>query len=85
LHLPDNHDALDVLSKVGGLEIGAIAGTVLAAAAARVPVIIDGVISTAGVAIATDWRRRRARLSSPAIKAWSQGIVYCWIIWTCAR
>lgn len=54
LHLPDQEDALDVLSKVGGLEIGAIAGVVLAAAAAHVPVIIDGVISTAGVAIATD-------------------------------
>jgi nicotinate-nucleotide--dimethylbenzimidazole phosphoribosyltransferase len=54
LHLPDQEDALDVLSKVGGLEIGAIAGVVLAAAAAHIPVIIDGVISTAGVAIATD-------------------------------
>jgi nicotinate-nucleotide--dimethylbenzimidazole phosphoribosyltransferase len=54
VHLPDNHDPLDVLSKVGGLEIGAIAGTVLAAAAAHIPVIIDGVIATAGVAIATE-------------------------------
>jgi nicotinate-nucleotide--dimethylbenzimidazole phosphoribosyltransferase len=53
LQLPDKHDPLDVLSKVGGLEIGAIAGVVLAAAAARVPVLIDGVIATAGAAIAT--------------------------------
>lgn len=51
-HMPDKEDPLDVLSKVGGLEIGAIAGVVLAAAAARVPVIIDGVISTAGAALA---------------------------------
>ncbi|MBE2237458.1 MAG: nicotinate-nucleotide--dimethylbenzimidazole phosphoribosyltransferase [Caldilineaceae bacterium] len=55
LHMPDQHDALDVLSKVGGLEIGAITGVVLAAAAARVPVIIDGVISTAGAALATEF------------------------------
>lgn len=52
-HLPDEQDPLDVLSKVGGLEIGAIAGVVLAAAAAHIPVIVDGVIATAGAAIAT--------------------------------
>lgn len=49
---PDATDALDVLSKVGGLEIGAIAGVILAGAAARRPVVVDGIISTAGAAIA---------------------------------
>ncbi len=49
---PDPADALDVLSKVGGFEIGAIAGVVLGAAARRVPVVIDGFISTAGALIA---------------------------------
>jgi len=49
---PDPTDGLDLLSKVGGLEIGAIAGVILAGAAARIPVVIDGVISTAGAAIA---------------------------------
>jgi nicotinate-nucleotide--dimethylbenzimidazole phosphoribosyltransferase len=49
---PDRGDALDVLAKVGGLEIGAIAGVILAGAAARVPVVVDGIISTAGAAIA---------------------------------
>lgn len=52
LHRPDPHDGLDVLASVGGLEIGAIAGVILAGAAARVPVVIDGIISTAGAAIA---------------------------------
>ncbi len=52
LHAPDSHDPIDVLSKVGGFEIGAIAGVALAAAAARTPVIIDGLISTAGAALA---------------------------------
>jgi len=50
--MPDIHDPVDILSKVGGLEIGAIAGVVLAAAANRTPVIIDGIISTAGAALA---------------------------------
>ncbi len=49
---PDPNDALDVLSKVGGFEIGAIAGVILAAARHRVPVVVDGFISTAGALIA---------------------------------
>jgi nicotinate-nucleotide--dimethylbenzimidazole phosphoribosyltransferase len=49
---PDPQDALDVLSKVGGFEIGAIAGVILGAAAHRVPVVVDGFISTAGALIA---------------------------------
>lgn len=53
LHLPDANDPLDVLSKVGGYEIGGIAGCILAATAYRVPVVIDGFISTAGAIIAT--------------------------------
>ena len=52
LNNPDPHDPLDVLSKVGGAEIGGIAGLVLGAAANRIPVVIDGFISTAGALIA---------------------------------
>ena len=49
---PDPADPLDVLAKVGGLEIGGIAGVVLGAAAHRRPVVIDGFISGAGALIA---------------------------------
>ncbi|MDY0041326.1 MAG: nicotinate-nucleotide--dimethylbenzimidazole phosphoribosyltransferase [Desulforhabdus sp.] len=49
---PDPKDGLDVMAKVGGFEIGGIAGTVLAAAYHRRPVVIDGFISTAGALIA---------------------------------
>jgi nicotinate-nucleotide--dimethylbenzimidazole phosphoribosyltransferase len=52
LNGPDPGDGLDVLAKVGGFEIGAIAGLILAAAAAKRPVVIDGLISTAGALIA---------------------------------
>ena len=45
-------DGLDVLSKIGGFEIGGIAGCVLAGAYHRRPVMIDGFISTAGALIA---------------------------------
>jgi nicotinate-nucleotide--dimethylbenzimidazole phosphoribosyltransferase len=49
---PDPNDALDVLAKVGGFEIGGIAGVVLGAAARRKPVVVDGFISTAGALLA---------------------------------
>lgn len=50
---PDPGDPLDVLAKVGGLEIAGMAGVILAGAAARVPVLIDGFISGAAALIAT--------------------------------
>jgi nicotinate-nucleotide--dimethylbenzimidazole phosphoribosyltransferase len=51
---PDPSDPLDVLSKVGGLEIAAITGLVLGGAANRIPVVIDGFISTAGALVACE-------------------------------
>ncbi|MEG1331589.1 MAG: nicotinate-nucleotide--dimethylbenzimidazole phosphoribosyltransferase [Eubacterium sp.] len=52
LNKPDMNDGVDILAKVGGLEIGAMAGVMLAGAAHHVPVLIDGYISTAAAAIA---------------------------------
>jgi nicotinate-nucleotide--dimethylbenzimidazole phosphoribosyltransferase len=49
-HGPDQGDPFDTLARVGGREIAAIAGAVLAARAARVPVMLDGFISCAAVA-----------------------------------
>ncbi len=49
---PAVENGLEVLAKVGGFEIGGIAGCVLAAAFHRRPVVIDGFISTAGSLIA---------------------------------
>ncbi|MDA8099865.1 MAG: nicotinate-nucleotide--dimethylbenzimidazole phosphoribosyltransferase [Nitrospiraceae bacterium] len=51
---PDRKDALDVLAKLGGFEIGGIAGIVLGAALLRIPVVVDGFISTAGALIAAE-------------------------------
>jgi len=44
---PDPADPIGVLAKVGGLEIAGMAGAVLGAAAAGIPVVLDGMISTA--------------------------------------
>jgi len=50
---PDPTQPLDVLAKVGGFEIGGLVGVMLAAAAHRIPVVIDGFISGAAALIAT--------------------------------
>lgn len=49
---PDSRDGFDVLAKIGGFEIGGIAGVILGCAARRVPVVVDGFISGAGALIA---------------------------------
>ncbi|MEW6400515.1 MAG: nicotinate-nucleotide--dimethylbenzimidazole phosphoribosyltransferase [Chloroflexota bacterium] len=49
---PDAKDGLDVLAKIGGFEIGGLAGVMLGAAAHRKPVLVDGFISTAAAMIA---------------------------------
>lgn len=52
INAPDSRDGIDVLSKVGGFEIGGIAGAVLAGADHGCPIVIDGFISTAGALVA---------------------------------
>ena len=51
---PDGNDGIDVLTKVGGYEIGVLAGVMLGAAARQCAVIVDGFISGAAALIA--WR-----------------------------
>jgi len=53
INQPDSKQPLDVLAKVGGFEIGGLAGVMLGAAANRIPVVIDGFISGAAALIAT--------------------------------
>ena len=50
---PDPDDPIDVLSKVGGLEICAMCGVFLGAAAYKIPVVIDGFISVVAAICAT--------------------------------
>ncbi|MBA7676815.1 Nicotinate-nucleotide--dimethylbenzimidazole phosphoribosyltransferase [subsurface metagenome] len=53
VNCPDPVRPLDVLAKVGGFEIGGLVGVMLAAAAHRIPVVLDGFISGAAALIAT--------------------------------
>ncbi|EFI33803.1 nicotinate-nucleotide/dimethylbenzimidazole phosphoribosyltransferase [Desulfonatronospira thiodismutans ASO3-1] len=54
LNRPDPADPMGVLARVGGLEIGGLAGLVIGAAARQIPVVCDGLISTAGALIACE-------------------------------
>lgn len=52
VNCPDNKDGIDVLAKVGGFELGTLAGVVLGAAANRCAAVIDGLNTTAAALIA---------------------------------
>ncbi|MFH1823740.1 MAG: nicotinate-nucleotide--dimethylbenzimidazole phosphoribosyltransferase [Candidatus Firestonebacteria bacterium] len=54
LNKPNPKDALDVLSKVGGFEIGGLTGVILGGAMRKIPVVIDGFISGAAALIAVN-------------------------------
>lgn len=58
VNAPNGKDPIDVLAKVGGFEIGGIAGMIIGAAANRIPVVIDGFISGAGALLAVKLQPR---------------------------
>jgi nicotinate-nucleotide--dimethylbenzimidazole phosphoribosyltransferase len=49
---PDKSDGLDILAKIGGFELGGMAGAMIAAASRDIPVLVDGFISTAAALLA---------------------------------
>lgn len=51
-HQPNKNDAIDLLSKIGGLEIAAMTGAMIAAAELRVPILLDGFICTVSACLA---------------------------------
>lgn len=66
LHRPSPSDGLEVLTKVGGFEIGGMAGLMLGAATCRVPVVLDGFITGASalIAVALEPRCREYLIAS---------------------
>ncbi len=54
VNTPDPRDPIDVLKKLGGYEIGGLVGVILAAAAEKVPVVLDGFITASAALIATE-------------------------------
>ena len=60
LHRPERGDPLEALSKLGGFEIAGLCGVVLGAAAARVPIVIDGFIASTAALCAVRFAPRVA-------------------------
>ncbi|MFZ2070284.1 MAG: nicotinate-nucleotide--dimethylbenzimidazole phosphoribosyltransferase [Halobacteriota archaeon] len=54
LNKPGREDAVDILAKLGGFEIGGMAGVMLAGASHRIPVVVDGFISGAAALLACE-------------------------------
>ena len=52
LHSPDSSDPIGIIAAVGGLDIAALTGLYIGAAYARMPVVVDGVISVAAALLA---------------------------------
>ncbi|KGG80425.1 nicotinate-nucleotide--dimethylbenzimidazole phosphoribosyltransferase [Caloranaerobacter azorensis] len=73
---PNPKDGIDVLAKVGGLEIGGMAGVMLAGAANRVPVVIDGFISLAAALIACTIEPKTKNFLIPSHASKEKGAVY---------
>ncbi|MSQ01002.1 MAG: nicotinate-nucleotide--dimethylbenzimidazole phosphoribosyltransferase [Myxococcales bacterium] len=63
-HRPDRDDAIGILASVGGLELGAIAGLCIGGASLGLPVMLDGLVSTAGGML--------ANVLQPGVSAWFQ-------------
>jgi nicotinate-nucleotide--dimethylbenzimidazole phosphoribosyltransferase len=55
---PNREDPIDILSKIGGFEIGGMAGVMLGAASYKIPIVIDGFISGAAALIAYELNSR---------------------------
>jgi len=73
LNKPDYSDGLDVLAKVGGFEIGGIAGLILGCSSINIPIVIDGFISTAGALIASRICPKSVRYMIPSHKSVEKG------------
>ncbi|MES2201392.1 MAG: nicotinate-nucleotide--dimethylbenzimidazole phosphoribosyltransferase [candidate division FCPU426 bacterium] len=52
VNAPDPKDPIDILAKVGGFEIGVLAGVMLEASRRRIPIVLDGFISGAAAILA---------------------------------
>ncbi len=78
---PNPKDGLDVLAKIGGFEIGGLAGVILGAAANGKPVMVDGFISTAAamIAVAVAPAARPYLISAHRSKEIGHGIMLDWL------
>ena len=82
---PDPTDGLDVLARVGGFDIGGLTGVILAAAARRIPVVLDGYIAGAAALLAVTLCPPLAPFWWRAIARQNLDMRVCWPSWTWHR
>lgn len=73
---PNSEDAVDVLSKLGGFEIGGMAGFYIGCAVNKKPVLIDGLISTSAALIANSIEPKVADYMLASHKSVEPGHIY---------
>ncbi len=73
---PNKDDIIDVISKVGGLDIAGICGCFLGAAKNRVPIVIDGLISSAAALCAYRLNNKVIDFIFPSHLSAEPGAVY---------
>jgi len=76
VNAPQADDPLDVLSKIGGLEIAGLVGVMIGAAKLRCPVVLDGYISTAAALIAAALVPNSKYYMIPSHQSQEQGHVH---------
>ncbi len=54
INKPDRHDMTDIISKIGGLDIAGLVGVFIGGALCRVPIVIDGFISSVSAVLAVE-------------------------------
>lgn len=81
INKPNPNDGLDVLSKVGGFEIGGLAGVMIGAASQHKPVMVDGFISTAAAMLAVTLapQCRDYLISAHRSKEQGHGLMLAWL------
>jgi len=75
INSPNSSDGVDVLAKVGGYEIGGMAGVMLGCASRNIPVIVDGFISSAAAMIAVSLNSRTVEYMIASHKSKEKGAV----------
>ena len=87
LHRPDPCNPVDVLAKLGGLEIAGIAGLIIGSAFHRIPVVIDGFISGAAALVAVSLKSAIRNIFSPGTGPPSRATASClngWVLTRCS-
>lgn len=81
INKPDCNDGIDILSKLGGFEIGGMAGVILAGAVHNIPIMLDGFISGAAALIAYKLNPAVKDYLIASIFPKKKGTGSSWIIW----